>query len=96
MFIVLLKLTDKRATAGEFMEGHKAWLTRGFDEGVFLLAGGIHDKSGGGILIHNCSRAELEARISADPFVQEGIVTVEITELSPSKAAAPLEFLLAQ
>jgi uncharacterized protein YciI len=95
MFIVLLKLTEKRDQAGDFMDGHKAWLKRGFDDGVFLLAGGLEAKSGGGLLINNTTRAELEARISEDPFVQQEIVTVEIIELSPSKAVPSLEFLLA-
>lgn len=32
MFIVLLKFSDNKEQAGQFMEGHNAWLKRGFDE----------------------------------------------------------------
>ena len=41
MFIVLLKFSDNKAKAGQFMDSHKAWLKRGFDDGVFLLAGSL-------------------------------------------------------
>lgn len=34
MFIVLLKFSGNKAQAGQFMEGHKEWIKRGFDDGV--------------------------------------------------------------
>ncbi len=39
MFVVLLKFSENRNRVADFMEGHKAWLKNGFDDGVFLLAG---------------------------------------------------------
>ncbi len=47
MFIVLLKFADNKAKAGELMDGHNAWLARGFDDGVFLLAGSLAGGQGG-------------------------------------------------
>ena len=38
MFVVLLKFAANRDQAGRHMDGHKAWLQRGFDDGVFVLA----------------------------------------------------------
>ena len=49
MFVVLLKFSSNKAQAGQFMEGHKAWIKRGFDDGVFLLAGNLQPSLGGGI-----------------------------------------------
>mgnify|MGYP004230786893 CR=1 FL=1 len=40
MFIVLLKFSDNKTKAGAFMDGHKAWIQRGFAEGTFLVVGG--------------------------------------------------------
>ena len=60
MFVVLLRFSDKKGQAGQFMEGHNAWLRRGFEEGVFLLAGGLQPNSGGGILAHNTSLPDLQ------------------------------------
>ena len=94
MFIVYLKLTDKSKIA-ENMDGHNAWLKRGFDEGVFFLAGTIEPKQGGAILAHNIARPDLDVRIAADPFVKNAVVAVEINEITPAKADARLQFLLA-
>ncbi len=99
MFIVQLKFADNKSQAGRFMEGHKAWLQRGFDEGVFLLAGSLRpndqgEVGGGGIVAHNTSRADLEARVSDDPFVAEKVVSAEIVEMTPSRADERLNFLV--
>ena len=94
MFIVLLKFSDNKDRAGQFMEGHKAWLERGFDDGVFLLSGSLQPDPGGGILAHDTSLADLQARLDEDPFVAEGVVRAEIVELAPAKTDARLDFLL--
>jgi uncharacterized protein YciI len=94
MFIVLLKFAGNKGRAGQFMDGHKEWLKRGFDDGVFLLAGGLQPNLGGGIVAHNTSLSELQSRVSDDPFVAENVVSAEILEITPSKADERLEFLL--
>ncbi len=95
MFIVLLKFSDNREEAGRFMDGHVDWVKRGFEDGVFLLAGSLQPGLGGGILAHETSRAELASRVEADPFVAEKVVEAEILELDPSNAEPRLDFLLA-
>ncbi len=52
MHLVLLRFSNNKSEAGRFMEGHKQWLERGFDEGVFLVSGSIQPKQGGAILAH--------------------------------------------
>lgn len=94
MFIVLLRFSEGKAKAAQFMDGHKLWIKRGFDDGVFLLTGSLRPNSGGGILAHNTSREELQSRINDDPFVAENVVCAEILELAPSRAVAPFECLL--
>jgi len=94
MFVVLLKFSNNRGQAGQFMEGHKAWIKRGFDDGVFLLVGSLQPNSGGGIVAHNTSLSELQSRVSDDPFVAEKVVSAEILEITPSKVDERLNFLL--
>jgi uncharacterized protein YciI len=96
MFIVLLRFSANKANAGDFMDGHKAWLKRGFDDGVFLLAGSLPPNLGGGILAQAASLAELQGRVRSDPFVSENVVTAEIVEIAPSRADDRLSFLLPQ
>ncbi len=94
MFIVLLKFSSNKGQAGQFMEGHKEWIERGFDEGVFLLAGSLQPNAGGGIVAHNTSLPDLQGRVNDDPFVAENVVSAEILEIAPSRTDERLEFLL--
>jgi uncharacterized protein YciI len=94
MFVVLLRFSNNKTMAGQLMKDHNEWIKRGFDDEVFLLTGTLQPSLGGGIVACNLSRSELEARVSADPFVAQGVVEAEILELSPSKADPRLDFLL--
>ena len=94
MFIVLLKFSSNKSKAGQFMDGHKAWLKRGFDDGVFLLAGSLEPGLGGGLVAHNTLLSELQRRVNDDPFVMEDVVKAEIYELDPGKADQRLQFLV--
>jgi uncharacterized protein YciI len=94
MFVVLLKFSDNKGKANQFMEGHKEWIKRGFDDGVFLLVGSLQPNLGGGIVAHNTSLPDLQSRVNNDPFVVENVVNAEILEITPSKADPRLKFLL--
>jgi uncharacterized protein YciI len=94
MFIGLLKFSGNKSQAGQFMEGHKAWINRGFDDGVFLAVGSLQPNLGGGIVAHNTSLADLQGRVNDDPFVAENVVTAEILEIEPSRVDERLKFLL--
>ena len=94
MFIVLLKFSGHKGQASQFMEGHKEWVKRGFDDGVFLLVGSLQPNLGGGIVAHNTSLSDLQGRVNDDPFVVENVVSAEILEITPSKADERLKFML--
>lgn len=94
MFVVLLKFSSNKGRASQFMEGHKEWIKRGFDDGVFLLVGSLQPNLGGGIMAHNTSLPDLQSRLKDDPFVAENVVSAEILEIAPSKTDERLEFLL--
>jgi uncharacterized protein YciI len=94
MFVVLLKFSSSQARVSQFMEGHKEWIKRGFDDGVFLLVGSLQPDRGGGIVAHNTSLSELQNRVNTDPFVSEDIVSAEILEFSPWRTDDRLAFLL--
>jgi len=95
MFMVVLRFSANKDRAGKFLEGHREWLQRGFDDGVFLLAGSLKPDQGGGIMAYNTSMPDLQRRIDDDPFVAENIVSAEILEIAPSKADERLDFLRA-
>ncbi|ARN81815.1 YciI family protein [Methylocystis bryophila] len=94
MFVITLRFADK-SKAPEFMDGHNAWIKRGFDDGVFLAAGSLQPNAGGAILAHKASPEEIEARVQDDPFVAEGVVSAQILVISPGRTDDRLAFLKA-
>lgn len=92
MFVIALRFADK-TKAPALMEGHNAWIKRGFDDGVFLLVGSLRPNAGGAIVAHNVSFAEIEARVQDDPFVAQGVVRAEILDIAPGRTDDRLAFL---
>jgi uncharacterized protein YciI len=94
MFIVLLRFSSNKGQASQLKEGHKEWIKRGFDDGVFLLVGNLQPNLGGGIVAHNTSLPDLQSRVNNDPFVVENVVSAELLEIAPSRTDERLKFLL--
>ncbi len=94
MFIVLLKFSKNKEKAGALMAEHKRWLQRGFEEGTFLLAGGIQPSAGGAVLATAHDMDEMKSLVAQDPFVAEQVVTAEIIEVTPHQAEERLAFLI--
>jgi uncharacterized protein YciI len=94
MFVVSLRFAANKGKAGQFMDGHKAWIKRGFDDGVFLLVGNLQPNLGGGIVAHNTSLSDLQGRLNSDPFVAEDVVCAEILEITPSRVDERLKFMI--
>jgi uncharacterized protein YciI len=96
MFVITLRFSQNKSQAAQHMDAHKAWVRKGIDEGVFLLVGNLQPNAGGAIIAHNTSFAALRERVALDPFVVEGIVEVEVLEITPSLADDRLAFLKAE
>ena len=95
MFMTFLRFAANRTAAPEYMAAHNDWIARGLADGVFLCVGSLQPNAGGAILAHGESRADHDARIAADPFVLEGIVTAETHEITPGRTVPALDFLKA-
>ena len=93
MFVVFLKFSKNKAAAPEFMAAHNDWVAQGFTDGVFQCVGSVVPAAGGALLALGESRELLEARVNADPFVQNDVVTAEITEVDVKKTAPALDTL---
>ncbi len=93
MFIVQLKFSTNKAAAPEFMPAHNEWIAQGFADGVFQCTGSLVPAAGGAILATGETRKKLEARVNADPFVRNNVVSAEITEVDVKKAAPGLDSL---
>lgn len=94
MFVITLRFKDK-TQAGQLMDGHNAWIKRGFDDGVFLMVGSLQPNAGGVIFAHGATQADVDARVMRDPFVAEGVVSAEILAVAPGRIDERLAFLKA-
>lgn len=94
MFVVLLRLSENKAQASQFMDGHNAWIQRGIKDGVFLLVGSLQPNAGGAVLASGVSLPELQARVKEDPFVEQDVVSAEILEITPARTDERLSFLM--
>lgn len=93
MFIVFLRFSDNKAKPPQLLEQHNAWIGKGFDSGIFLLAGSLQPSAGGTLLVHNIDQERLEALLQEDPFVAERVVQAEIHEVTPGRVDERLLFL---
>lgn len=94
MFIVLLTFGQNKQDAPRWMEGHKAWITRGFESGMFQLLGSLVPAAGGALIANGDSRESVEKFVALDPFVEHGVVEVAIHEFEPNRTAPELAFML--
>jgi len=95
MFVVTLRFSANRMHASRWMEGHNAWIRRGFEDGVFLVTGSLSSGEGGAVMAHGISRDALQQRLRDDPFVAEGVVEADIIEIAPARLDERLAFLKA-
>lgn len=93
MFIIILRFSDNKANAGQYADGHKQWIEKGFADGAFLLTGSLQPHSGGVVIAQGKSLSDIQARVNQDPFVVEKVVDAEILELAPLRTDARLAFL---
>lgn len=96
MFVVLLRFSENKGKAREFMDGHNQWIKQGFEDDKFLLAGSLQPNLGGSVIAHNTHLSELQERVNNDPFVAENIVDAEILVIDPRKTDDRLNFLIEQ
>ena len=93
MYIILLKFSENKAAAPQFMSAHNEWIAKGFGDGVFQCVGSLAPEGGGALLAVGESPAMLEKRIQSDPFVENDVVSAEITRIEVKKTAPGLEIL---
>lgn len=91
--VITLSYTAPIDAVDEQMSAHVAWLTQGFDRGLFLVAGRQVPRVGG-VILSRGQRAEVEALAATDPFITSGVATFTVTEVAASMAADQLSTLL--
>ena len=92
--LILLDYVAPLDEIDALMEAHVEWLKKGFDEGVFVVAGRKDPRTGGVILVRGKKDA-VAALAESDPFVENGAARFDVVGFNASFALPELADLLA-
>ena len=73
------------------MTAHVAFLKKHYASGNFLVSGRKIPRDGGIILAVGKSRAQIQAIVEADPFVERGLADFRIVEFRASQRANDIQ-----
>ncbi|TSE11749.1 YciI family protein [Mesorhizobium intechi] len=90
MFVVSLNYKVPLAEIDRLQPAHVEWLKACYAEGIFIASGPKTPRTGG-IIIAQCPREILDARLAADPFAKTGAADYEVTEFLARMTAAGLD-----
>jgi uncharacterized protein YciI len=93
IFVVVLTYTVVLSKIDEALPEHLEWLSRQYDDEVFVASGNRTPRTGRVILAAGLTRDDLELRLNLDPFARLGLATYEVIEFLPSRLAAGMEVL---
>lgn len=94
MFIIQLTYTRPLTEIDQLLEEHTQFLKKYYAEGIFMLSGRKHPRTGGIILAKAESIVEIEKIITEDPFHRHGLADYTITEFLPTMASKTLKVIL--
>ena len=93
MFVIVIRYKVPLTQIDSALADHRGWLDKGFNDGVFILAGPQVPRVGGVIMAHNTTREDLLIRLSEDPFHRLGLSDFELIDVAARKTDPRLEFL---
>ncbi len=85
MFVLLSRYLKPLDEVDRWVGEHRAFLDRHFESGELLISGPQNPRTGGVIVTHEISREAVEALLTNDPFVREGVSEYQIIEFKPTR-----------
>lgn len=89
MSLALLTYVKPLEDVDVHREAHVAWIKAAMDQGVMLLAGRRNPPTGG-VLLFRGEEDAVRAVAETDPFVVNGVATVEIVAFTMTLAMDPI------
>lgn len=91
MFILLLHYKKPLEEVMQNLEAHRVFLNKYYVNEKFVCSGPRNPRTGGCIICHAVTEAELKEIIQEDPFYSKGIADYEILEVIPTHYAKGAE-----
>jgi len=90
MYVITLTYTASLERIDEALEGHRAFLDRHFESGIFIAAGARVPREGGVILATRVERSRLDQILASDPFAQQKLARYDVIEFNATRTAKGL------
>ena len=90
MFVVSLNYKVPLTEIDRLQAAHIEWLKACYADGIFVASGPKKPRTGG-IIIAQCPREVLDARLAQDPFARAGAADYEVTEFLARMTGAGLD-----
>lgn len=94
MFIVLLEYKVPLDSVDKYLESHRLFLNKWYQEKIFIFSGRKIPRIGGVILASGVRREALEAILAQDPFLINKIAEYQIIEFQLTRSCQEFESLL--
>lgn len=95
--MLIIELTYKKPIdeVNNFLDQHRSFLNKYYENGIFLASGPKNPRDGG-IIIAVANRETINTIILEDPFYQYGISDYRIIEFEPNRYCPGFEKILEQ
>jgi uncharacterized protein YciI len=90
MFVVSLNYKVPLTEIDRLQAAHIEWLKACYADGIFVASGPKKPRTGG-IIIAQCPREVLDARLAADPFAMANAADYDVTEFLARLTTAVLD-----
>ena len=90
MFVVSLNYKVPLTEIDKLQAAHVEWLKACYADGIFVVSGPKKPRTGG-IIIAQCPREVLDARLAADPFAMANAADYDVTEFLARLTTAVLD-----
>jgi uncharacterized protein YciI len=94
MFIIDIHYTAPLEEVDQYIDGHVAYLKKYSENNTFIISGRKVPRTGGILIANAASREEVEKIITEDPFYQNHVAEITITEFLHARHNPLLDDLL--
>jgi uncharacterized protein YciI len=94
MFIIDIHYTAPIEEVDHYIEGHTAYLEKYVENNTFVVTGRKVPRTGGILIANAASKEEVEKIIMEDPFYQNKVAEITITEFLHARHNSALDELL--
>ena len=95
MYLIDITIQTDAIPTGQsetLLAGHRAWFTRYFEQGKFLMLGPYRDQAGAGVIIAQTdSREELDAMLAEDVYWADKLADYQVREFQANLVAENIQ-----